>query len=286
MEHNNQNLNDKEGKQNSKLLPHRHVRRFPENFTDTETDKEETFCVPNDVKTHDFSTVAEVFSEQADYDHNPNNEENDANFAGDDSQTAPVEEDKTNEEPQLLSKPAAFFDWIKTFLFSLITVIFVFTLLFRCVTVDGNSMLPTLNDKDYLIISDLFYTPKTGDIVVVQSPLYKNGKEPIIKRVIACEGQTVGINFKTWQVWVDGVELEEDYILRMNGLPMNPENIVPDETGYAEVEVRENCIFVMGDNRNDSLDSRDDDIGQIDVRYSMGKLILRAAPISRFGIVK
>ncbi len=184
-----------------------------------------------------------------------------------------------------LSNAGNLFDWIKSFLLSLTVVIFIFTLIFRGVTVDGGSMLPTLENGEYLIISDLFYQPKTGDIVVVQSPHYKNGTEPLIKRIIATGGQTVKINFLTWQVWVDGILLEEDYILRDGFSTMNCETMIPDENGEAEILVEENCIFVMGDHRNDSLDSRSESVGQIDERYIMGRVVLRLTPVSRFGKV-
>ncbi len=194
-----------------------------------------------------------------------------------------TEAEKKKEE--LLSPAGNAFDWIKSFLFSLTAVIFIFTLLFRGVTVNGGSMLPTLHNGEYLIISDLFYTPKGGDIVVVQSPSYKNGTEPLIKRVIATGGQTVNINFSTWEVWVDGKLLQEDYILRDGASTMNAEDLLPDEEGIATVEVEENCIFVMGDHRNDSLDSRSLSVGQIDERYIMGRVLLRITPLDRFGKV-
>ena len=129
------------------------------------------------------------------------------------------------------------------------------------------------------------YTPKTGDIVVVQSPTYKNGTEPLIKRVIATGGQTLKINFDTWQVWVDGVELKEDYIAFEEGITMNREDMEPDEEGFVEIVVEDNCVFVMGDHRNDSLDSRSNAVGQIDQRYIMGRVLIRVTPLSKFGKV-
>jgi len=197
--------------------------------------------------------------------------------------TAAEDEAKKNEE---LSPAANTFDWVKSFLFSLTVVIFVFTLLFRGVTVNGGSMLPTLNSNEYLIISDLFYTPKTGDIVVVQSPNYKSGKEPLIKRVIATGGQTVKINFESWEIWVDGKLLHEDYILRDSNKMMNPEDMAYDKNSQIEFRVDDNCIFVMGDHRNDSLDSRSNSVGQIDERYIMGRVLLRITPFEKFGKVE
>lgn len=214
-------------------------------------------------------------------DENPNEKE-DLNLDG--LYSKEPNEEKPKEEA--LSSPGNLFDWLKSFLLSLAAVVFIFTLFFRGVTVSGDSMLPTLEDREYLIISDLFYQPKTGDIVVVQSPNYKGGTEPLIKRVIATGGQTLKINFETWQVWVDGVELQEDYIAFEEWLPMNPEDLKVDENYEMELVVDENCIFVMGDHRNDSLDSRSEAVGQIDQRYIMGRVILRVTPFSKFGKVK
>ena len=177
------------------------------------------------------------------------------------------------------------FDWIKTFLFSLAAVILIFNFLLRGVTVDGTSMMPTLENGEYLIISDLFYTPETGDIVVVQSPVYKDASEPLIKRIIAVGGQTVKINFSTWSVTVDGEKLQEDYILRDGHSLMNPEDLPVDDNHETEFTVEDGCVFVMGDNRNDSLDSRSMLVGQIDERYIMGRVLWRVSPFDRFGTV-
>ncbi len=190
-----------------------------------------------------------------------------------------------NEEDAPLSTAGNIFDWCKSFLFSLTAVIFIFTLLFRGVTVNGGSMLPTLENGEYLIISDLLYRPKGGDIVVVQAPHYKNGTEPLIKRIIATEGQEVKINFNTWEVWVDGEKLEENYIFYEPDTTMLIEDMDPDENGEVSFTVKENSVFLMGDHRNDSLDSRSDTVGQIDERYIMGRVIVRVTPFDRFGKV-
>ena len=213
---------------------------------------------------------------EEDAESNPS-EESDEN--GEDSKDAEIAEEEK------LSPIAETFDWIKSFLFSLTVVIFIFTLIFRGVTVNGGSMLPTLENGEYLIISDLLYTPENGDIVVVQSPRYKNATEPLIKRVIATSGQRVKINFNTWEVWVEGELLHEDYILRDGVTTMNCEDMKADENGEVEFKVDEGCIFVMGDHRNDSLDSRSNSVGQIDERYIMGRVVFRLSPIERLGKV-
>jgi len=233
--------------------------------------EESTEASPSDETTEESEEICEA--EKADKDDGAESEETSS-------------EEKSKEEGEKLSPVAEAFDWIKSFLFSLTAVIFIFTLIFRGVTVNGGSMLPTLENAEYLIISDLFYTPKTGDIVVVQSPHYKNASEPLIKRIIATDGQTVKINFTTWEVWVDGELLQETYILRDGATSMNCEDMKPDENGEVEFKVEENCIFVMGDHRNDSLDSRSNSVGQIDERYIMGRVVLRLTPLERFGKVE
>ena len=157
------------------------------------------------------------------------------------------------------------------YILSAIVLIFVF--FFRLVGVSGDSMYPTLHDKDYLILQsnaimgDLEY----GDIIVARKLAFQNG-EPIVKRVIATEGQTVRIDYDenyVLRVYVDGVKLEENYINE----EMRPVYEVP-----MEVTVGENCIFVMGDNRNHSADSRFETIGQIKLDQVLGKVLFITLP--------
>lgn len=155
----------------------------------------------------------------------------------------------------------------------LIFVVILFVFGFRLVTVVGESMYPTLHEGDNLtLMSNFIYEPQVGDIVVLRSEAYSRG--PLVKRVIADEGQTVDINFDTGEVWVDGVLLQEDYI--------NEETHRNDGTQFP-VTVPEGCIFVMGDNRNHSSDSRDPSIGCVDKRYVLGKALSIVTPFSRFG---
>ena len=173
------------------------------------------------------------------------------------------------------------YDWIEIFVLSISIVFLLFTFGVRIAVVDGESMTYTLSDHDTLAVTRLFYTPKQGDIVVFQAP--KRGfEEPLVKRVIATEGQTVSIDFDTWEIRVDGVLLHEPYIRheggRLHGWYY--------EGGTAEsYTVPEGCVFVMGDNRNDSTDSRHYSVGPVDTRYIIGKVICRLTPISHFGPV-
>ena len=171
-------------------------------------------------------------------------------------------------------------EWLDSIIISLFIIIIVFTFFFSIVGVSGPSMLNTLVDGDKLVISDVGYTPKNGDIVII-SRNYGNiasddednsYEEPIVKRVIAVAGQTVEI--KDGDVYVDDVKLEEDYITSQTDA----------RTFIGKQTVPEGHIFVLGDNRIVSHDSRSEDIGMVDERYVMGKVLLRFFPITEFEI--
>ncbi len=176
-----------------------------------------------------------------------------------------------------------FFDWI-TFIFScVLCFIILFTVLARVITVDGESMLPTLQDRNMLLVSDVGYTPQYEDIVIVYAPsLYNNlsndyGKT-IVKRVIGLPGDKIRIDFGKGIVYRNGEALEEPYTNTLTNIQQN----FPNNT---EVTVPENRLFVLGDNRNDSKDSRSYDIGMIDVRYVIGKSLVRVWPFDKLGTV-
>ena len=167
------------------------------------------------------------------------------------------------------------FDWLEAICFSLVAIILVFTLLFRSAQVEGSSMLPNYHEGDRLVlINTALSKVETGDVVVITQPTSVG--HPLIKRVIATEGQTVDINYITGEVTVDGVVLSEDYI-------MEPINSVPLDPIEYPFTVGEGKIFVMGDNRNASSDSRNAGIGEIDTRYILGKAIYRILPFDSFG---
>jgi signal peptidase I len=169
------------------------------------------------------------------------------------------------------------YDWLEVIAFSIAIVLLVFTFVGRLTTVDGDSMYPTLKHGEQLIISNLFYEPQNGDIVVVQE---QNGyfKGPIVKRIIAKGGQTIRFDFENWKVWVDGELLEEDYINYQPWFPMQSDGC-PEE-----LVVPEGYLFVMGDNRNGSTDSRNMSIvGFVSEDEVMGRVIFRLT--GRFGKV-
>ena len=149
-------------------------------------------------------------------------------------------------------------------------IIIVLLTCFRVVVVSGDSMKRTLLDGDLLIlISNTFYTdPQQGDIIVASKDSFEDG-EPIIKRVIAVEGQRVDINFATGSVYVDGNLLEEVYI---------SSRTTTDEGTTFPLVVDEGCVFVLGDNRIRSKDSRSEEIGLIDKREILGKAVFLLFP--------
>ena len=152
----------------------------------------------------------------------------------------------------------------------LAVIMLVFLLLFRIVIVSGSSMCQTLRDGDWLLlISGTFYRePEYGDIIVACKDSFNDG-EPIIKRVIATEGQTVDIDFDAGIVYVDGKALDEPYTYTPTNYP---------EGMIFPLTVEEGCVFALGDNRNNSLDSRNPHIGHIDKREILGRAFILVFP--------
>jgi len=178
--------------------------------------------------------------------------------------------------------------YLHDLVYMLMAIVLTFLMLFRIIVVSGDSMYSTLLDGDYLLLlSNLFYHhPEQGDIVVISKETFDNGA-PIVKRVIATEGQTVDIDFEKGAVYVDGAELQEDYI----------NNLTQQDRGVEfPLVVEDGCLFVLGDNRSVSLDSRYPEIGQIDRREVLGKALVLMIPgtshgqqsqdLGRIGVVK
>lgn len=150
------------------------------------------------------------------------------------------------------------------------SILLILLIFLRVVVVSGSSMYPTLVSGDYLLLlsSPLYNAPQYGDIIVASKDSFENG-EPIIKRVIAVEGQTVDIDFNKGVVYVDGHALDEPYISAATTL---------DEGTELPLVVDEGCVFVLGDNRGRSQDSRSPTIGLIDNREILGKAIFLFLP--------
>ncbi len=180
-------------------------------------------------------------------------------------------------------------DWAGSLVYAVLAMIVLNLFVFRSITVDGESMNNTLQDQDRVISTNFFYTPSRGDIVVIQAdkvPNYVTHKygEPIIKRVIALAGDTIKFDFDNGEVYLkkagesDFELLEEDYIAAPTY------NSLDRHTGE-EHTVPEGCVFVMGDNRNNSLDSRSMYVGDVDTDLIMGKAFVRLFPIDQFTLL-
>ena len=166
-------------------------------------------------------------------------------------------------------------EWYEALISAALVLVLVFSFVFRIIQVDGSSMVPTLTNGDKLIVWGAGYTPERGDVVIVDS--YTTYGKPLVKRVIAKGGDTISIDYETGTVTVNGEVLQEDYIAE------------PTHLGY-DVEfpytVPEGTVFVMGDNRNQSLDSRSSYIGCIDEQDILGKVLVCFLPFADFGVVK
>ncbi len=168
------------------------------------------------------------------------------------------------------------YDWIHCLSIALIICVVIFAFFIRLIDVRGTSMNPTLNNGDKMLVSGLFYSPKAGDVVVFKKDEY-DPERALVKRVIATEGQVINIDFDNGIVYVDGEALEEDYIMEPT---TNKIDFIGPQT------VPEGCVFVMGDNRNASTDSRKTEIGMVDSRLILGKAYFVVYPLSQFRSIK
>ena len=162
------------------------------------------------------------------------------------------------------------YDWIQSLMVALIFCVILFSFLLRLIDVSGPSMNPTLYEGNKMLVSDVFYKPKAGDIVIFKNVDDNNEEKALVKRVIATEGQEVNIDFEHGIVYVDGEPLEEEYAAE----PIhNKLDFIGPKT------VPEGCVFVLGDNRNSSRDSRSSSIGMVDARLIIGRVYAIVYPI-------
>lgn len=180
------------------------------------------------------------------------------------------------EVPDIESSGKDMYDWVQCLIVALIICVVFFAFFVRIIDVVGTSMNPTLNNSDKMLVSGLFYKPKVGDVVVFKKDEY-NPNKALVKRVIAVEGQEINIDFDRGIVYIDGQPIQEDYIAE---LTKTKEDFIGPKT------VPEGCVFVMGDNRNMSTDSRKTEIGMVDTRLILGKAYMVIYPLSEFRVIE
>ena len=174
------------------------------------------------------------------------------------------------------SMVSVIFEWLEVIAQVMVFVVFIFVFMFRLMTVKGSSMLNTLHNADKVFAWRYNYVPTNGDVVVIRK--YGKLPEPIVKRVIATQGQKFHIDFLTGSVYVDGKKLDESYIKEPMRFMGTEDQVIPEV-------IPEGKCFVMGDNRNGSTDSRWTYVGLVDYKDVMGKVCFIYFPFYRIGTV-
>lgn len=166
-------------------------------------------------------------------------------------------------------------EWFDALIFALTLVLLILLFIVRTVNVDGISMVPTLQDGDQLLARSVAYKAQRGDIVVIDG--YTSYGDPLVKRVIGLGGDTIDIDFDAGEVYVNEEMLDEPYIAEPTHRQFDVKFPVTVPEGY---------VFLMGDNRHWSKDSRDSEIGFIDERDILGKAVFRIMPFDSFGLLE
>lgn len=207
------------------------------------------------------------------------------------------EKQLSQEAPKAPEKPkktlgAILFDYVEMFAWSVFAVLLIFTFGFRLCQVDGRSMENTLENSERLLLRSAWYTPQQDDIVVfhLTSP-EKNLEKTLVKRVIATGGQKIEIDTNTGKITVDSVEYADSHAVLKDAFTDAEIGHyqtslfgygLDRSTGIFSATVPEGYLFVMGDNRNNSKDSRNSDVGFVDERCVLGKVVLRISPFTVF----
>ncbi len=231
------------------------------------------------------SAVEKEELEQTQAESNDSNEQKEPVEEKTEETEEPSNETEVKNEENEEKKPdtkKTIFDVAEIVTISIVVVFLLVTFSFRLASVNGKSMYPTLKDGEILVVTNLFYQPKSGDIIVFQQSNMESRifDYPLVKRVIATEGQTIEFDFANWRVTVDGVELDEEYVNYIKGTGMKREDITGNK-----IIVPEGYLFVMGDNRNNSTDSRDKRVSFVRKDEVLGKVLIRLFPLSSFGFV-
>lgn len=176
-------------------------------------------------------------------------------------------------EKKEVSAKSNILEWVQSIVVSIVVVILIVTFIGRPMGVSGESMAPTFHNKDKVITTNLHGDLKYGDVVVIK----RKDDTPLIKRVIAVENEKIDIDFETGEVSVNDVVLDEPYIneVTKNNYGTTFPALVP-----------KGCVFVMGDNRNHSDDSRNPKIGMVNTKNVFGKVIFRIFPFDKIGPIK
>lgn len=190
-----------------------------------------------------------------------------------------VAEDEQEEDGTLMvssksSIKKEILDWVISIAVALVIALLIRNYICAFVRVSGPSMEPTLQHNDLLYVNRFLYTPENGDVIIFRPD--HSPKTPYVKRVVATEGQTVVIDETERAVYVDGEKLNEDYI---------KDRLVSDGNMTYPYTVPEGHVFVLGDNRNNSVDSRDSKVGAVSLKSIVGKVLFRLVPFSKLGSI-
>lgn len=214
----------------------------------------------------------------------PNSRPNNNGKSAPMSRTSQKSTRKPNNKPKEVDLMKEIREWVVAIAIAVVAALLIRNFVFTLVKVQGESMSPTLSNNDRLYVNRFFYSPKKGDVVIFKPA--SDPDRPYIKRVIATEGDTVYIDFETGDIYVNGEVIDEPYIKEKTSRSGSYINKLIANGSYSKenpIVVEKNKIFVMGDNRNNSTDSRM--IGQVPEDEIIGGAVFRFWPLGNFGSV-